>query len=104
MQLQLPSSLQRASSKSERRAARDQVAAYHEAQLAGLVARVGDAIDKFRAGEMNVFDVDLVLLQYSRAAKELWKYANLENVEVTAQFIREKPATDWWERAAPRPR
>lgn len=92
------------SSKSERRKARDDVAAYREAQLAGLIARVGEAIDKFRAGELDAFDVDLVLFQYSRAAKELWKYCNLGNVETTARFIREEPPTDWWERAAPRRR
>jgi hypothetical protein len=36
--------------KAERRAARELVAAYHEARLTELVARVGDAIDRHRAG------------------------------------------------------
>ena len=80
------------------------VAAYHEAQLAGLIARVGEAIDEFRAGELDAVHVDLVLFQYSRAAKELWKYCNLGTVEITARFIREQPLTDWWERSAPRRR
>ncbi|MBE1500762.1 hypothetical protein H4696_007862 [Amycolatopsis lexingtonensis] len=35
--------------KSERRAAREKVAAYHEARLAELVERVGEAVDRHRA-------------------------------------------------------
>ncbi len=53
------------------------VAAYHEAELAVLVQRVGTAIDRFRNGELDAFDVDKVLFQYSRAAKELWKFCHL---------------------------
>ena len=37
------------STKSERRAAREVVAAYHEAQLAELLRRVGETVDSFRA-------------------------------------------------------
>jgi len=59
------------SSKSERRAARESVAAYHEARLAALVQRVGEAIDRLRAGELDAFDTDQVIFQYSRAAREL---------------------------------
>ena len=39
------------SGKSERRAARVVVADYHQAQLGELVARVGEAVDRYRAGE-----------------------------------------------------
>jgi hypothetical protein len=91
-------------SKSERQAARARVAEYHEAQQAELVARVGDAIDRYRAGELNAFDVDQVLFQYSRAAKELWKFCNYGQVEIAAAMIGEPLATDWWERGAPRER
>jgi hypothetical protein len=35
----------------------------------------GEAVDRYRAGELDAFDVDQVLFQYSRAAKELWKFA-----------------------------
>lgn len=89
------------SSKSERRAAREAVAAYHEARLAELVARVGDAVDRFRAGELDAFDADQILFQYSRAAKELWKFCNLHHVESTARVILDRPPADWWERGAP---
>jgi hypothetical protein len=80
------------------------VAEYHEAELGELVARVGEAVDRYRAGELDAFDVDRVLFQYSRAAKELWKYCNYVQVEIAAAMIREQPPHDWWERGAPRER
>ena len=90
------------SSKSERRAARETVAAYHEAQLTELVQRVGEPIDRFRAGEVDAFHTDQVIFQYSRAAKELWKFCNLPDVEFTARVIDDRAPTDWWERGEPR--
>ena len=80
------------------------VAGYHEKQLAELVAHVVAASDRFRAGELNAFDVDHVLFQYSRAAKELWKYCNTGDVEVTARQAQLEPSIDWWERGAPKAR
>jgi hypothetical protein len=50
------------------------VAAYHRAELAELVAHVAEAIDRFRSGELEAFEVDEVWFQYSPAAKELWKF------------------------------
>ncbi len=84
------------SAKSDREAAREAVAAYHETQLAALVERVGSAIDRFRGGQLNAFDVDQVLFHYSRAAKELWKFCNLGDTELAANIVRERPAVDWW--------
>ena len=92
------------SGKSERRAARSVVAAYHKEQLNELVARVGEAVDRFRDGDFDSFDVDRVLFQYSRAAKELWKFCNHLDPEVAAAIIQDRPRNDWWERAAPRER
>lgn len=91
-------------SKSNRRAAHDAVSVYHGVQLASLVARVGETVDRHRAGELDAFDVDRVLFHYSRAAKELWKFCNLSSVEVAARVISEDPQIDWWERGAPRER
>jgi hypothetical protein len=68
------------SSKSEPRAAREAVAAYHEARLAELLQRVGEGADCFRAGELDAFDGDQIIFQCSRAAKELWKVCNLPDV------------------------
>lgn len=89
---------------SERKAARDAVAAYHEACLAELVDHVGRAIDGFRTGELDAFAVDGALFQYSRSAKELWKFCNLVDVVMVAQDIGDRPAIDWWERGAPKGR
>jgi ABC-type transporter Mla subunit MlaD len=92
------------SAKSDRQAARDAVAAYHGDQLAALVERVAAAIDRFRASELDAFDVDQALYQYSRAAKELWRFCNLGTPEIAARIIHEHPAIEWWERGAPRRR
>lgn len=90
------------SQKSDRQQAREAVAAYHEAELAELVAHVAEAIDRFRSGELNAFGVDEVLFQYSRAAKELWKFCNIGNVQMTAGQLHAAPPIDWWERGTPR--
>jgi len=90
--------------KSERRQAREAVAAYHGEQLSKLISRVAGQIDRFRAGDLDAFDVDRVMFQYSRAAKELWKYCNLGNVELAARDLQEAPEIDWWKRGAPRER
>jgi hypothetical protein len=92
------------SGKSERRAARSLVEEYHRAQLGVLVAHVGEAVDRYRGGALDAFDVDHVLFQYSRAAKELWKFCNLPPLEIAAEVIRQQPPDDWWERGAPRER
>lgn len=91
-------------SKSERQAARAVVAEYHEARLGALVEHVAAAVDRFRAGELDAFEVDQVVFQYSRAARELWKFCNAPEVESTADFVREERVIDWWERGAPRKR
>ncbi len=92
------------STKAERRAAREAVAAYHEAQLAALVEHVAAGVDRFRAGELAAYEVDEVIFQYSRAAKELWKFCNYTSVEIAARIIGDDPPNDWWERGEPRRR
>ena len=86
--------------KSERQAARETIAAYHEEQLGQLLARVSDALEDFRAGHLDAFDVDRVLFQYSRAAKELWKFCNLDDVEFAASLVHDREPFDWWRRGA----
>lgn len=78
------------------------MAGNHESNLAGLVAHVARATDRFRNGELDAFDVDKVLFQYSRAAKELWKFCNVSDVEFTARQVHEGTPIDWWERGAPK--
>jgi hypothetical protein len=60
---------------------------------------VAAAIDGFRDGDLDAFEVDQALFQYSRAAKELWKFCN-----ATAEFVRDRPVIDWWGRGAFRKR
>jgi hypothetical protein len=55
--------------KSEQQEARQVVAAYHEAALGELIAHVAAAVDDFRSGDLDAFEVDRTLFQYSRAAK-----------------------------------
>jgi len=86
--------------KPESRAAREAVMTYHEAELSALIRRAGQAIDRFRAGELDAFETDQELFQYSRAAKELWKFCNLGDVMSTAQLIAEQLSIDWWDRGA----
>ncbi len=69
------------------------MAAYRAACLAELVEQVGRAIDSFRAGELDAFAADRVLFQYSRSAKELWKFCNLADVEMTALGLIIGPLT-----------
>jgi len=81
------------------------VAAYHQEQLAALVAHVGSAVDDYRAGKLDPFEVDRVIFQYSRAAKELWKFCSFGDPEFVAGPIsRDEAPVDWWDQAAPRER
>ncbi len=80
------------------------MAEYHEAQLAVLVDRFGAAVDGFRDGRLYAFEVDQTLLQYSRAAKELWKFCTLGPPGHAARMIEDQPSIDWWERALPKRR
>ena len=78
------------------------VAAYHETALGELVAHVATAIDGFRNGDLDAFEVDRALFQYSRGAKELWKFCNMTDIEWTAGLLSERRSIDWWERGAPK--
>lgn len=78
---------------------KEAVATFHDVQL---VDHVGQAIDRYRAGDLDASDMDQVMFQYSRAAKELWEFCNLANVEVVPHAVRNQPPRDWWERRAPR--
>ncbi len=96
--------------KAQRAAARAQVTAYYEEQLADLVQRVADVIDRNRTGEVDVFAVDETIHHYHNAARELWKFcwshgsgSQMEIVVGTLALLAEdKETIDWWERTAPR--
>ena len=69
-----------------------------------LVAHMAEAIDRFRVGEVNAFDVDHVLFLYSRAARDRWKFCNMADVETTAHLLQDPPSIDWWKGGAPKDR
>jgi hypothetical protein len=93
--------------KAERRAARERVSAYYEAELAKLVDRVEDAVRRYRAGEIDVHDVDAVIHRYSKATRELWKFCwsggSGSHMVFVARALEawaaEADEVDWWEEA-----
>jgi N-methylhydantoinase B len=105
-------SLEGQDSKSKRRVAQAVVATYHEAELAGLVEHVAAVIEHYRAGELDVHDVDEVIHRYHKATQELWKFcfrggsgAYAETVAATLEHLtREGDRPDWWAAAERRRR
>ena len=97
--------------KSERRAARERVNAYHQAQLGELLTNVMAAIDRYRAGEIDACTVDDTIHHYHRAAGELWKFcfsggggSHAELIAGVLDRMADSEPINWWERAAPRRR
>lgn len=95
--------------KAERRAAREHVTAYHEARLGELIEYITAAVDRYRAGEIDAYDVDEAIHHYHRAARELWKFCwsggGGTHTEIIAHVL-DRMATDgesinWWDRVAP---
>jgi hypothetical protein len=98
--------------KAERRAARERVATYHEAQLAELIEHITAALDRYRTGEIDAYTVDESIHHYHRAARELWKFCwsggGGTHTELIAHLL-DQMATDgepinWWEQVTPRQR
>jgi hypothetical protein len=56
----------------------------------------------FRAGKLDAYAADQALYQYSRSAKELWRFCNPTPVEIAARSVLDQPAIDWRERGAVR--
>jgi hypothetical protein len=98
--------------KAERRAARERVSGYHQAQLTGLLAYVISATDRYRAGEIDAYVMDETIHHYHRAAVELWKFCfsggGGSHDELIAGVLDRMAADaepiDWWERSAQRQR
>jgi hypothetical protein len=95
--------------KAERRAARERVGAYHEAQLVELIEYISAAVDRYRIGEIDAYAVDETIHHYYRAARELWKFCWSGGVGTHIEMIAhllDRMATDgetinWWERVTP---
>ena len=88
------------------------MAAYHEARLAELIEHVAGDIQRFQAGEIDVYDADETIHHYQRAARELWKFcwgtSGSRYVELAVRTLEQMQAggetIDWWERGASRRR
>ena len=85
------------------------VTAYHEARLGELIEYITAAVDRYRAGEIDAYDVDEAIHHYHRAARELWKFCwsggGGTHTEIIAHVL-DRMATDgesinWWDRVAP---
>jgi hypothetical protein len=100
----------RVDSKAERRAARERIRAYHEAKLSELIEHVREALARYDAGEIDVFDLDDVIHHYKRAARELWKFCSgtgshaLFAARTLDFWDAEGELPDWWQAGAPRRR
>lgn len=95
--------------KAERLADRALVATYHEARLADLLTHVREGFRRYEAGEIDAFELDDVIHQYTRAARELWKLCAVsgQRLHVVARALRSfgtEGEPDWWELGAPRRR
>jgi hypothetical protein len=81
---------------------RDALVARHEASPGELIGHVAQAIDRFRADELDAFAADRALFQYSRCAKELWKFCTLTPVEIAAAPSSISPRSTGESEGAPR--
>src|SRR4051794_11899540 len=102
--------MDQARTKAERRADREAVGAYHEAELRGLLERVREGFAAYDAGEIDAFELDDLIHRYKRAAQKLWSacVGGGAHASRTARLLEwqagEGELTDWWELAAPRRR
>jgi hypothetical protein len=93
--------------KAKRQAARALLATYHEAKLADLLEHVRKGFTEYADGRIDAFALDSIIYQYSRAAKELWKFCSVSGSQgQTAAWTLERwresgEEPDWWQEAEP---
>jgi hypothetical protein len=94
--------------KAERRAAREQIAAYQREQLRALLERVRDGFARLDAGKIDEFDLDDLIHHYKCSAHALWKYCGSSggqwlHAANVLNYLREQgEEPDWWEQGASR--
>lgn len=97
-----------ANRKAARRAAREAVGEYHEAQLAALLERVREGFAGYDRGELDAFELDELIHRYKRSTQKLWTFcigggSHVETAARTIEFwTAEGELPDWWEAGAPR--
>jgi hypothetical protein len=96
--------------KADRRVARAQIAAYHEAQLRSLLEHVRAGFGWLDAGEIDEFQLDDLIHHYKRSAAKLWRFCGssggqwLQAANTLAYLRDEGEEPDWWEQGASHPR
>src|SRR3954451_16232037 len=96
--------------KAERRADREAVGAYHEAELGRLLQHVRAGFARYDAGEIDPFELDELIHHYKRAAQKLWSACVGGGSDVARMARRieweaaEGEQTDWWAFGEPRRR
>ena len=74
------SSLTPMSMKLERQAAREAVAAYHEARMAELIGHVCEAVARCRAGEVAAYETDQIVSSTAVPRRNSGSFCNLTDV------------------------
>ena len=98
----------RSSEKADRRAARELIANYHQKHLRALLEHVRVGFAQLDAGDIDEFDLDLLIHHYKRSAAELWKFCGSsggkwKQAANMLTYMREHgEEPDWWEMGAPR--
>jgi hypothetical protein len=89
--------------KAERKAARELVAHYHEAELRQLLEHVRSGFLRFDAGEINAFELDEIIHRYKRAAARLWSFCGSsggrwQQAASALRVMRERGehGPNWW--------
>ena len=92
--------------KAERRADREAVGAYHEAELAKLIERIREGLASYDARTIDAFELDELLHRYKRATQKLWSActgggADTQRMARTLEWQTDQgEQTDWWELSA----
>jgi hypothetical protein len=96
--------------KADRRAAREQIGAYHQAQLRSLLEHVRAGFARLDAGEVDEFELDDLIHHYKRSAAKLWTFCGtsggqwLQAANALAYLREQGEQPDWWEQGASRER
>jgi hypothetical protein len=91
------------SEKAERRAAREFVGDYHEAELRRLLEHVREGFARLDAGELDAFELDDLIHRYKRSTREPWKFCSVSggHAVAVARMLEELRARDelpdWWD-------
>lgn len=94
--------LNAADEKTQRRAARQLIAAYHEDQLRLLLDHVREGFADLDAGKIDVFELDELIHRYKRSAAKLWTFCGssggqwLQAAKNLAYFREAGDEPDWW--------